>query len=194
MGSGTSYRALLASACLVLVGGGVIGSAGCQALYGGKPEKLRNPERKKKPEEPPEQAVEVKYIDDCIANFRDDPKLVRPDSSRSNTLVGDGDATLSQATRAKEPAAQAELIKQSIDKYRGALIKDPYNQDATLKLALAYDMVYRKGCALALLKRIAALESNPKYKSMARRVADEVADTPTMFKGYRKDAVSAVGR
>lgn len=193
MGSGTSYRALLVSACLVLVGG-VVGSAGCQALYGGKPEKLRNPERKKKPDDLPEQAVEVKYIDDCIANFRDDPKLVRPDTSRSNALVGDGDATLSQATRAKEPAAQAELIKQSIDKYRGALIKDPYNQDATLKLALAYDMVYRKGCALALLKRIAALESNPRYKSMARRVADEVADTPTMFKGYRKDAVSAVGR
>src|SRR6185436_7705289 len=114
--------------------------------------------------------------------------------SRSNALVGDGDSTLAQMPKAKEPAAQAELIKQSIDKYRSALVKDPYNQEATLKLAVAYDMVYRKGCALALLKRIAALESNPKYKSAAKRVADEVADNGQLFKGYRKDAVSAVGR
>lgn len=177
-------------ACLVFVGG----SVGCQALYGGKPEKLRNPDRKKKPPEEAEKAQEVKYIDDCVANFRDDPKLVRPDTSRSNALVGDGDSTLAQVTKAKDPAGQAELIKQSIDRYRSALVKDPYNQEATLKLAIAYDMVLRKGCALALLKRIAALESNPKYKSAAKRVADEVADNGQLFKGYRKDAVSAVGR
>jgi hypothetical protein len=178
------------SACVVFAGG----SVGCQALYGGKPEKLRNPERKKHPEEAEEKPPEVKYVEECVANFRDDPKLVRPDSSRSSALVGDGDTTLSQVSRAKDPASQAELIKQSIDKYRSALVKDPYNQEATLKLALAYDMVYRKACALALLKRIAALESNPRFKSAAKRVADEVADTPAMFKGYRKDAVSAVGR
>jgi hypothetical protein len=167
---------------------------GCQALYGGKPEKMRNPERKKKPAEAEEKPIEVKYVEECVANFRDDPKLVRPDSSRSKTLVEDGDTTLAQVSKAKEPAAQAELIKQSIDKYRSALVKDPYNQEATLRLAVAYDMVYRKACALALLKRIAALESNPKFKNAAKRVADEVADTPNMFKGYRKDAVSAVGR
>jgi len=184
-------RAALLSACVVLVAGSVVG---CQPLYGNKPEKLRNPERKKKPEEPPEAAVQIKYIDDCVANFRDDPKMVRPDSSRSNALVGDGDATLAQVPKAKDVMAQGELIKQSIDKYRSALVKDPYNQEATLKLAVAYDMVYRKGCALALLKRISALESNPKYKNAAKRVADEVADNGQLFKGYRKDAVSAVGR
>ena len=138
--------------------------------------------------------LQIKYIDDCVANFRDDPKMVRPDSSRSNALVGDGDATLAQVPKAKDVMAQGELIKQSIDKYRSALVKDPYNQEATLKLAVAYDMVYRKGCALALLKRISALESNPKYKNAAKRVADEVADNGQLFKGYRKDAVSAVGR
>ena len=187
----TSGRALLVSACLVLAGG----SAGCQALYGGQPEKLRNPDRKKKPAEAEEKPLEVKYVEECVANFRDAPKPVRPDdTSQSNRLVGDGDTALAQVPKAKEPAAQAELIKQSIDKYRSALVKDPYNQEATLRLAVAYDMVYRKACALALLKRIAALESNPKYKSAAKRAADEVADTPAMFKGYRKDAVAAVGR
>jgi hypothetical protein len=190
MGRGTSVRALFLSACLVFVGG----SVGCQALYGGKPEKLRNPERKKKPEEPPDAVVQVKYIEECVANFRDDPKLVRPDPSRANALVGDGDVAFAQSPKAKDPASQAELIKQSIDKYRSALVKDPYSHEATLKLAIAYDAVYRKGCAIALLKRISALESNPKFKSNAKRVADEVADNASLFKGYRKDAVQAVGR
>ena len=190
MGRGTTFRALLLGACVVVAGG----SVGCQALYGGKPEKLRNPERKKKPPEEAEKAPDVKYVEDCVANFRDDPKLARPDPTRANALVGDGDTAFAQAPKAKEPAAQAELIKQSIDKYRGALVKDPYNTEATLKLAVAYDAVYRKGCALALLKRIAALEANPKFKSAAKRVADEVADNGQLFKGYRKDAVQAVGR
>jgi len=190
MGRGTSVRALLLSACVVFAGG----SVGCQALYGGKPEKLRNPERKKPPEEAAEKAPEIKYVEECVANFRDDPKMVRPAPSDANRLVGDGDAALSQVSKAKDPASQAELIKQSIDKYRGALIKDPYSQEATLKLAVAYDMVYRKACAIALLKRINALETHPKYKSAAKRVADEVADNPSLFKGYRKDAVQAVGR
>jgi hypothetical protein len=182
---------VLLSAFVVLVAGSV---AACQPLYGGKPEKLRNPERKKKPEEPPEAAVQVKYIDDCVASFRDDPKNVRQDTGRANALVGDGDTALAQVPRAKDAASQAELIKQSIDKYRSALVKDPFNQEATLKLAIAYDMVYRKGCALALLKRLSALEANPKFRSAAKRAADEVADNAQLFKGYRKDAVSAVGR
>lgn len=182
----------MVSACLVWVAGSL---AGCQALYGGKPEKLRNPDRKKKPEEPPETAQQVKYIDECVANFRDDPKLApKSDPTKANALVGDADAMLAAMPKAKDPASQAELIKQSIDKYRSALIKDPYNQEATLKLAIAYDLVYRKGCALALLKRIAALEANPRFKSGAKRVADEVADNAQLFKGYRKDAVQAVGR
>lgn len=190
MGRGTSFRALLLGACVVFASG----SVGCQPLYGSKPEKLRNPERKKRPAEEDEKAPEIKYVEECVANFRDDPKLARPDPGRANSLVSDGDAALAQVPKAKSPASQAELIMESIDKYRSALVKDPYNTEATLKLAIAYDMVYRKGCAIALLKRISALESNPKFKSAAKRVADEVADNASYFKGYRKDAVQAVGR
>ena len=189
MASGSS-RALLLGACLVFASG----SVGCQALYGGKPEKLRNPERKKKPDEAAEKPPEIKYIDDCVANFRDDPKLVRPEPGRANTLVGDGDTAISSVPRAKDPASQVVLIQQGIEKYRSALVKDPYNHEATYKLAVAYDMVYRKGCALALLKRIQALETHPKYKSNAKRIADEVEGNGQLFKGYRKDALQAVGR
>ena len=177
--------------CLALAAASL---AACQPLYGGKPEKLKNPEKKKKPPEAADAVIEVKYVEDCSANFRDDPKRVFRDTSGSNTLVGGGDDALGQADKAKDPASQAELIRVSIDKYRNALTKDPYNSEATLKLAVAYDRVYRKGCALKLLARIATLEANPKFQREAKRAADQVADSKEWFKGYRKDAVAAVGR
>ena len=187
MGRG-STGALLA--CLVLA----TATVGCKPLYGDKPDKLKNPERRKKPPEPDVAAVPVKYVEDCTANFRDDPKLAKPNPGLANQLVGDGDTALQNANKAKDPTSQAELIKISIDKYRNALIKDPYNHEATLKLALAYDMVLRKGCALAMLKRIASMMANPKYAKLANAKADEVVDNTSWFKGYRKDAVTAVGR
>jgi len=187
MGRGT--RALLLLALLAL------GSAGCQQLYGGKPERLKNPEKKKRPPEPVGESTEsIKYVEDCSANFRDDPKRVFRDKSGSNILVQAGDDSLAQANKITDPAAQAETIRVSIDKYRNALQKDPYNADATLKLALAYDRVFRKGCALKLLARIATLEGHPSFRTDAKRAADQVADSNEWFKGYRKEAVAAVGR
>jgi len=167
---------------------------GCQPLYGGKPERLKNPEKKRRPKEAPTEEVEIKYVDECSANFRDDPKRVFRDTPGSNTLVQAGDDSMSQAMKVTDPAAQAESIKVSIDKYRNALTKDPYNADATLKLALAYDRVYRKGCALKLLARIATLEGHPNFRNQAKRAADQVADSSEWFKGYRKEAIAAVGR
>jgi len=178
--------------CLALAVSGL----GCQQLYGGKPERLSNPPKKKPPPEAPDAVVEVKYVEDCATNFRDDPKRVFRDTTSSNNLVTAGDDALGQADKAKDPASQAELIRVSIDKYRNALTKDPYNADATLKLAVAYDRVYRKGCALKLLARIATLEGNPKFQKDAKRAADLAADSAgkEWFKGYKKDAVAAVGR
>ena len=187
--AGRAAIGALLAACLALVA-----LSGCQQLYGGKPEKLKTPDRKKKPPEPEVATSQIKYVEDCTANFRDDPKLARPNPGLANQLVGDGDTALQNANKAKDPASQAELIKLSIDKYRNALVKDPYNHEATLKLALAYDMVYRKGCALAMLKRIASMQAHPKYAKAANAKADEVNDNASWFKGYRKDAISAVGR
>ncbi|HEU0029258.1 MAG TPA: hypothetical protein VFQ53_01410 [Kofleriaceae bacterium] len=190
MGRNFGVRGL--AVCLALALPGTL--AACQPLYGGKPEKLKNPEKKKRPPEAAETVAEVKYVEDCAANFRDDPKRVFRDTNGSNTLVIAGDDSLIQADKAKEPQSQAELIRVSIDKYRNALTKDPYSAEATLKLAVAYDRVYRKGCALKLLARIATLEGNPKFAKEAKRAADLVADTKEWFRGYRKDAVAAVGR
>ncbi|MGE5182734.1 MAG: hypothetical protein ACM31C_11755, partial [Acidobacteriota bacterium] len=80
------------------------------------------------------------------------------------------------------------------DKYRNALIKDPYNVTATLELAVAYDKVLRKGCAIAMLKRLSALSNNPKWANEANRNIDSIDANGQWFKGYRKDAMAAVGR
>ena len=172
---------------------------GCQPLYGGKPEKLTQPGKKAHPKEDVVAEAPVKEIEDCQADFRGDAKIalakLTPQStSQSNALTGEGDTALANSDKATEPAAQAGLIKESIDKYRNALIQDPYNAEATLKLALAYDRVYRKGCAIAMLKRLAALAANPKYARTANPAIDSISDNGQWFKRYRKDASAAVGR
>ncbi|HEY5933714.1 MAG TPA: hypothetical protein VIU61_03745 [Kofleriaceae bacterium] len=181
----------LRSLCVVSVV--ALAVVGCRPIYGNKPDKLANPPKKKRPPDAPETAAEVKYVEDCQTNFRDDKRPI-PDTATANRLTGEGDSAMTQSNAAKEPSAAASLIKDAIDKYRNALQKDPFSAEATLKLALAYDKVYRKGCALKLLARISQLESNPKVGRGAKQAADQVADNKEWFKGYRKDAISAVGR
>lgn len=181
--------------CIALIAGlGAGAGAGCQPLYGGKPEKLTTLSKKKPPPEQPTEAVKVPEIEECQADFRADPKTVRAQTALSNQLTGEGDTALANSSKATDPMAQAGLIKDSIDKYRNALLKDPYNVEATLKLALAYDKVYRKGCAIAMLKRLAALSANPKYARAANPAIDSIGDNGQWFKRYRKDAITAVGR
>ena len=178
----------------LVVGLGVgLGLAGCQPLYGGKPEKLAAPAKKKPP---PEEVVEVqvKEVEDCQADFHGEPKNVRQQTSLANQSVGEGDSALASSDKATDPSAQAGLLRQAIDKYRNALVKDPYNAEATLKLALAYDRVYRKGCAIAMLKRLASLVANPKLSPKAGASIDQISDNAQWFKRYRKDAMAAVGR
>lgn len=162
--------------------------AGCQPMYGKSSEKLvkvRTIPHKAVPEvDPP-----IAYVDDCRINFHAAPVLA-VDSRRSTELVVTGDTTIQQAEKLKEPETKAKAVSDGIDHYSNALRKDPYNAEATLKLALAYDKVYRRGCALALLGRIAKLEAHPKFQVSARRVADSVADNTDWFKGYRRDAIA----
>lgn len=169
------------------------GLVACQPLYGGKPEKLVAPQKKKAPKE---EVVEIpiKEVDECPADFRGDAKLARPQPSLGNQLTGEGDSSIASAEKATDIQQRVGLYREAIDKYRNALIKDPYNADATLKLALAYDKVYRKGCAIAMLKRLNALTLNPKYAVKANPAVDSISDNGQWFKRYRKDAMAAVGR
>ncbi len=186
--------ARISGATLVVVCLALASLVACQPLYGGKPEKLKNLPIKKRPVDPPDVVAEVKYVEDCNTNFRDDPKRVFRDTTGSSTLTSAGDDAIVQANQVQDPLSRAEIVKVSIDKYRNALTKDPYNAEATLKLAIAYDRVYRKGCALKLLARIATLEGNPKFLREAKRAADQVNDSKEWFRGYRPAALAAVGR
>jgi hypothetical protein len=186
MGS-TKWGAL--AVCLAFA----FGTGACQPLYGGKPDHLRNPEKKRKPAEA-EVVVEVKYVDDCNASMSDDPKKWHPQPALARPLVDAGDTAISSAEHAKDDQQKVGLVKDAIDRYRNALIKDPYSVDATLKLAIAYDKAYRKGCALAMLKRLAQLSGHPKYGAEASRRIDDIDANGAWFKGYRKDAMAAVGR
>jgi hypothetical protein len=172
----------------------VLGVVSCAPMYGGKPEKLKNPPQKKRPPEVADAAPEIKYIEDCNANFADDPKKAHPQAQMAKVLFDQGETSLDQSDKAKEDTMKVSLLKDAIDKYRNALIKDPYNVSATLKLAVAYDRVLRKGCAIAMLKRLAALSNNPKFASEANRHIDTIDANTQWFKGYRKDAMQAVGR
>ncbi len=188
MGSGLRARFLIAALLTV-------STVACAPLYGSKPEKLAIPPKKKKPPEAPVVAAEIKWVEKCVASFRDDPKTApKRETALSNKLTSDGDNAYQASDKAKDAQSGATLIKESIDKFSNALRKDPYNAEATLKLALAYHKVYRKTCALAMLTRLQSLSRNPKVSPDAGRMADSVVDNTTWFEGYRQDAVTAVGR
>ena len=178
---------------VVFVAGGV-SLTGCQPLYGGKPEKLATPQKKAPPKEEPVVEAPIKMVDECTADFQADPRTARPQASQSEALTEQGNTAIANSSKATEPSARAGLLRDGIDKFRNALIKDPYNAAATLKLALAYDKVYRKGCALAMLKRLATLAGNPKFSRIANAEIDSIGDNSEWFKHYRKDAMTAVGR
>jgi predicted Zn-dependent protease len=177
-----------------LIGAFGAGVVACQPLYGGKPEKLAAPQKKKAPKEAEVAETPIKEVDECTADFRADAKLAHPQPSMSNSLTAEGDSALASSDKATDIQARVGLIRESIDKYRNALVKDPYNAEATLKLALAYDRVYRKGCAIAMLKRLASLTANPRYATKANPQIDSISDNGAWFKRYRKDALAAAGR
>lgn len=178
------------AACVVIG----IGQAACQPLYGARPEKLHAIEPKKRPPDAPAIEAQVNYIEDCSASFQDDPRKVRQQTAASHQLVDAGDVAIASSDHAAQSEAKGGFIRDAIDKYRNALIKDPYNAEATLKLAVAYDKVLRKGCALALLKRLAALAMNPKIAPDAPRQIEAASENSKWFKGYHKDAMAAIGR
>jgi len=166
-------------------------ATGCQSMYGGPSESL--PKIRKVPHKAvPDVEPVIPYVDTCATNFRGDPTRVSIDRARATELVITGDTTIKQAEKIENPQSRTQLVVAGIDQYSKALVKDPYDAEATLKLALAYDKVYRRGCALKLLARISTLENHPKFRVAARRVVDSVTDTPEWFKGYRANAINVL--
>ncbi len=173
---------------------GVMLAAGCQPMYGAKPAKLGRlePIHHVVTEPPP---PTVRYVEECQADFRVDPKKIGlvPQPKIAKTLTDAGDAALDSADKVADDHEKVSLWTDAIRKYSNALVKDPYDVDATLDLARAYDRVLRKGCALAMLKRLATLSNHPAFAKQANLTIARIDDNAGWFRGYRKDALAAVG-
>jgi hypothetical protein len=181
----------LSFALAVVIG---LGSGACQPMYGAPPDTIHDPTRKKPPPpDPTADIAKITYIEDCELHTRV-VKTPPHDVARAEQLVEAADHATAEATRTEEPAKKGVLLSDSVRQYGQALEKDPYSAETTLKLALAYDRVARKGCALALLGRLEKLSEHPQFAADATRQIDDVEINRTWFGGYRKDAMKAVGR
>ena len=171
------------------------GAPACGPLYGGKAEKLKPPSKKPRPPEADVAAAPIKYIDDCTVNFANNPVTPRP-ASVGRASAEAAEQKVDESIRAEDPKAQISAIEGAISAAKASLKQDPYNANATLQHARAYDRALRKGCALALIKRLATLESASSYDFAreAKSALDRVSDNPKWFSGYRKEAIAAAGR
>ncbi len=173
---------------------GLVFGAACQAMYGAKPAPIGRVEPiHHVVTEPP--APAVKYVEECQSDFQVDAKRIGlvPQPEIANKLTAAGDAAINSADKATDDHAKVSLLTDAIREYSNALIKDPYNPEATLELARAYDRVLRKGCALAMLGRLAKLSNHPAFAKQANLTIARIDDNAGWFRGYRKDALAAVG-
>jgi hypothetical protein len=187
----TAARALF----LVLIATFASTATACGPLYGGKAEKLKPPAKKPRPPEADVAAAPIKYIDDCTVNFAT-PAVTPRASGAARSNAEAAEQKVDESIRADDPKTQISAVEGAISAAKVALKADPYNANATLQLARAYDRALRKGCALALIKRLATLETATSYdfSKDAKAALDRVSDNPKWFSGYRKEAISAAGR
>jgi hypothetical protein len=183
----------MGKACVLVIVSLVI--AACQSMYGPKPEKLRTPGKLPVPAQTEQAIAGPAYVENCAVDFQKAPPKagVKRDERAAAKLVETGDTTLSSADTTTDGSKRGDLMRATIDRYSDALARDPFNADATLKLALAYDRVYRKGCALALLRRLVALAGNRNFEPAAKADMNRVDDNKQWFKDYRDQALKAIG-
>lgn len=177
-----------------LVAACVLFAAACQPMYKHKADPLTTP--------PPRRGAKVAVVDDeplfidtCNVNFSAPPAKKRQAPASQQLTIAGNSALQQQAPGTPRPATAQSVstIVTAIDNYRRALLSDPYNAEATLKLALAYDRVLRKGCALAMLRRLETLAANPTFQPDAEPMVQLVAANPHWFKPYHPEALKAVG-
>ena len=167
----------------------------CQPMYGAKAPKPKDPAVGRRPPVPPEPPKAPRPTsDDCNYKVVALAKPAKVDRPRAEEAVQRGDTALGSYEKATDSKAKGQLLIDSIQQYGNALEKDPYNPEATLKLARAYDVAARKGCALRLLGRIAKLADHPVYEKKANLVLDDLENHKQWFEDYRREAMSAAGR
>lgn len=168
-----------------------VGLSGCAHPYSGKPQKLKKPRKKKKPEVEEEVANAPELDEKCKANFFADPNPRRK-SRLGRSLASQADGMLQEA-EGKEGQARISVVIDALSKLKSSLRADPYGPDATYKMAVAYAMVGKKGCSIALLQRLSDLTKMPEVGAKADRIINRALRDQN-FDLFRKDADAAMGR
>ncbi|HTJ47706.1 MAG TPA: hypothetical protein VL463_36670 [Kofleriaceae bacterium] len=189
--SRTSRGSVLAIVTTVAMAMTPIFAGGCPGPYENiKAESVKKPTKKARPPDAPVVAEEIKYDEDCKTKFQEDGSKVRRKSPQQQ--IDAGDQALQLVDQTPDPANKANAAIEAINKYKNALAQDPYSALATYKLAVSYALVRKKGCAIALLKRLTELQKHPDFENEATRMIKSVDDEPA-FKGFHKDALTAAG-
>jgi hypothetical protein len=183
---------------VALAGGALaLSLVGCgSGPYTGKPERLKKPRAKKRPEgsktasEVAEEATEMSD-EQCRTNFFAEPHRGRRQAPEAKRMANRANGTLVAAERQFGPARQ-ELVVEAMAALSSALRKDPYGPEATYQLAVAYALVGKKACSLALLERLSSLTQLPAVEKDASLVIQRAVRDPA-FKPFERDARKALG-
>jgi hypothetical protein len=166
--------------------------------YTGKPEKLKKPREKKRPEgattasEVSEGAPKTAMSDEeCRTNFFAEPMKGRRGKTEARGMAMQAESTLMAAERQFGPQRQ-QLVIEAMGTLSNALRKDPYGPEPTYKLAVAYALVGKKKCTLALLERLKQLATLPDVEKEAQRTIQRAARDPA-FASFQKEAKTALG-
>jgi hypothetical protein len=119
------------------------------------------------PKGPPKTAAAVAagptWDDVCPTNFNADPRKAKKSATKARPHLGSGkqhlDVALSTSMSDKPDQHVAEALA-AVDEYRAALDENHYNAEATYQLAVSYALLHKRGCALAMLKRLHTLTDN----------------------------------
>ena len=193
--------AILLAAAVIGTAATPLGLAGC-GPYTGKPEPLKKPHAKKRPEN---KVVPTEVADPggaggksapsseekCRTNFFAEPKKGPRRSKEARNMAIQADSSLLAAERQTGPKRQ-ELVVEAMATLSSALGKDPYGPEPTYKLAVAYALVGRKSCALALLERLKGLSAMADVEKEASRTIQRASRDPA-FEPFGKEARTALG-
>jgi hypothetical protein len=170
---------------------------GCSGPYSGKPERLAQPKEKAPPPPPdagPAGATPVAEAppDACRTNFFADPvPIEKRDAKKGMQLAGQADGVLLEAEQLSDPLKTQKAVD-AIATLKNALKADPYGPEPTYKMAVAYALVGKQKCALALLERLAELKKVPELTKEVERVIKRAA-RDTAFEKFRKEANGVLG-
>ncbi len=172
------------------------GLTACGGLYSGKAEKVAKPSKKKEPEVVATVA-EIKWNDECGAKLNEEPgaalKMHKKNEARVKQIAAQAQELLDAAATASDNKQKAGQTSEAIDKLRKGLVDAPYSVEATYSLAIGYARSRRRGCSLAMLKRLAQLEKYDDFNTAAKRLIGDALDNGE-FQPFRKQADEALGR